>query len=115
MPFLKNYWGWRPINRKSYLQRGCLPLSFKWPKQNRIVSIDRCGRTHCQVLGKKGEGIKHVAFEVDDIKAEMAQLAAEGFTLLNEVPKKGADNKWVGFVHPKSAEGVLVELCQKIK
>tara|TARA_R110000868_G_scaffold154578_1_gene380634 strand:- start:525 stop:662 length:138 start_codon:yes stop_codon:yes gene_type:complete len=45
----------------------------------------------------------------------MAQLAAEGFTLLNEVPKKGADNKWVGFVHPKSAEGVLVELCQKIK
>ncbi|MDO1512872.1 methylmalonyl-CoA epimerase [Maribacter confluentis] len=66
-------------------------------------------------LEKKGEGIHHVAFEVDDIKAEMERLKYEGFTLLNEKPKKGADNKWVAFVHPKSANGVLVELCQEIK
>ncbi|TYZ14243.1 methylmalonyl-CoA epimerase [Hymenobacter lutimineralis] len=65
-------------------------------------------------LEKKPEGIHHVAFEVDDIRAEMARLRAEGFTLLNEEPKRGADNKLVCFVHPKSAAGVLVELCQSI-
>ena len=65
-------------------------------------------------LGKKPEGIHHVAFEVDDIWAEMARLRGEGFLLLNEEPKRGADNKLVCFVHPKSAAGVLVELCQTI-
>ncbi|OUJ74342.1 methylmalonyl-CoA epimerase [Hymenobacter crusticola] len=65
-------------------------------------------------LEKKGEGIHHVAFEVNDIRAEMARLRAEGFVLLNEEPKRGADNKLVCFVHPKSAAGVLVELCQEI-
>ena len=65
-------------------------------------------------LGKKPEGIHHVAFEVDDIRAEMARLRGEGFILLNEEPKRGADNKLVCFVHPKSAAGVLVELCQTI-
>ena len=65
-------------------------------------------------LSKKGEGIHHVAFEVADIRAEMARLREEGFVLLNEEPKLGADNKLVCFVHPKSAAGVLVELCQEI-
>ena len=65
-------------------------------------------------LGKKPEGIHHVAFEVDDIRAEMARLREEGFVLLSEEPKRGADNKLVCFVHPKSAAGVLVELCQTI-
>ncbi|TGE18642.1 methylmalonyl-CoA epimerase [Hymenobacter elongatus] len=65
-------------------------------------------------LGKKPEGIHHVAFEVADIRAEMQRLRQEGFTLLNEEPKRGADNKLVCFVHPKSAAGVLVELCQTI-
>ncbi|MCI1186191.1 methylmalonyl-CoA epimerase [Hymenobacter sp. DH14] len=65
-------------------------------------------------LAKKPEGIHHVAFEVDDIRAEMARLKGEGFVLLNEEPKHGADNKLVCFVHPKSAAGVLVELCQTI-
>lgn len=64
---------------------------------------------------KKGEGIHHIAFEVTDIYAEMARLASEGFTLLNKEPKKGADNKLVCFVHPKDANGVLIELCQEIK
>lgn len=65
-------------------------------------------------IDKKGEGIHHLAFEVSDIRAEMERLRAEGFQLLNEVPARGADNKWVCFVHPKSANGVLVELCQTI-
>ncbi len=65
-------------------------------------------------LSKKPEGIHHVAFEVDDIRAEMERLRGEGFVLLNEEPKRGADNKLVCFVHPKSAAGVLVELCQTI-
>ncbi|MFD2517331.1 methylmalonyl-CoA epimerase [Salinimicrobium flavum] len=65
-------------------------------------------------LEKKGEGIHHIAFAVDDIKAEMERLKGEGYVLLNEEPKKGADNKLVAFLHPKSANGVLVELCQEI-
>ena len=78
-----------------------------------LASIDPTGPI-AKFLEKKGEGIHHVAFEVDDIVAEMARLKSEGFTLLNERPKKGADNKWVAFVHPKSSNGVLVELCQEI-
>jgi len=66
-------------------------------------------------LEKKGEGIHHVAFAVDDIVSEIARLKQEGFQILNETPKKGADNKLVAFLHPKGTNGVLVELCQEIK
>ncbi|MDQ8052348.1 MAG: methylmalonyl-CoA epimerase [Pedobacter sp.] len=66
-------------------------------------------------LEKKGEGIHHVAFLVDDILEEMERLRNEGFVLLNESPKKGADNKMVCFIHPKETNGVLIELCQEIK
>ena len=66
-------------------------------------------------IAKNGEGIHHIAFAVEDIHAEMERLRKEGFILLNEQPKQGADNKLVCFVHPKSANGVLVELCQEIK
>ncbi|MGB5942510.1 MAG: methylmalonyl-CoA epimerase [Leeuwenhoekiella sp.] len=62
-------------------------------------------------IEKKGEGMHHIAYAVDNIEEEMARLKAEGFTVLNDAPKKGADNKWVVFLHPKSAGGVLVELC----
>ena len=65
-------------------------------------------------IDKKGEGMHHIAFEVPDILAEMERLKKEGFTLLNESPKKGADNKLVCFVHPKDSNGVLIELCQTI-
>jgi methylmalonyl-CoA/ethylmalonyl-CoA epimerase len=65
-------------------------------------------------IAKKGEGMHHIAFEVPDIEAEMTRLKNEGFTLLNETPKKGADNKLVCFVHPKDSNGVLIELCQSI-
>ncbi len=66
-------------------------------------------------IAKKGEGIHHIAFDVDDIYAEMERLRNEGFKLLNEEPKKGADNKLICFVHPKGTNGVLIELCQEIR
>ncbi len=66
-------------------------------------------------LEKRGEGIHHIAFEVDDIQVEMERLKGEGFMLLNEQPKPGADNKLVCFLHPKTTNGVLVELCQEMR
>ena len=66
-------------------------------------------------LEKHGEGIHHLAFEVADILSEMSRLKKEGFKLVSEVPKKGADNKLVCFLHPKSTNGVLIELCQEIR
>jgi methylmalonyl-CoA/ethylmalonyl-CoA epimerase len=65
-------------------------------------------------LEKKGEGIHHIAFDVADIVSEMARLRSEGFVVLNETPKKGADNKLVAFLHPKGTNGVLIELCQEL-
>jgi len=65
-------------------------------------------------IEKRGEGIHHIAYDVDDILAEMKRLEGEGFTLLNKEPKKGADNKLVCFLHPKTTNGVLIELCQEI-
>ncbi len=66
-------------------------------------------------IEKRGEGLHHIAFEVTDIHAEMERLAAQGFQLLNKQPKRGADNKLVCFLHPKTTNGVLVELCQTIQ
>lgn len=66
-------------------------------------------------IEKKGEGIHHIAYEVDDILAEMERLKKEGFELINQQPKEGADNKLICFLHPKSTNGVLVELCQEKK
>lgn len=66
-------------------------------------------------IAKKGEGIHHIAFDVEDIFSEVTRLKNEGFIVLNEIPKKGADNKLVVFLHPKSTNGVLIELCQEIR
>ena len=66
-------------------------------------------------IHKKGEGIHHIAFEVEDILLEIKRLKKEGFKIINETPKKGADNKLICFIHPKSSSGVLIELCQEIK
>ncbi|GAA4801893.1 methylmalonyl-CoA epimerase [Litoribaculum gwangyangense] len=66
-------------------------------------------------IEKKGEGIHHIAFDVDDIESEIGRLKKEGFIVLNETPKLGADNKLVAFLHPKTSNGVLIELCQEIK
>ena len=66
-------------------------------------------------IEKHGEGIHHIAFDVEDIRGEIGRLQKAGFTVINDVPRKGADNKLVCFIHPKSANGVLIELCQEIK
>lgn len=66
-------------------------------------------------IEKKGEGIHHIAFDVDDIELEIKRLKKEGFHILDETPKLGADNKLVAFLHPKETNGVLIELCQEIK
>jgi methylmalonyl-CoA/ethylmalonyl-CoA epimerase len=80
-----------------------------------LESIDEEGII-AKFIAKKGEGIHHIAFEVSDIEAEMKRLTDEGFVLLNDKPKPGADNKLICFLHPKNTNGVLVELCMdKVK
>jgi methylmalonyl-CoA/ethylmalonyl-CoA epimerase len=66
-------------------------------------------------IEKRGEGVHHLSFEVDDIKAELARLKAEGFQLIDETPRIGAGGYWIAFIHPKSTNGVLVEISEKIK
>jgi len=79
-----------------------------------LESIDENGVVS-KFIERKGEGLHHIAFEVADIESEMERLKNEGFILLNDKPKAGADNKLVCFLHPKSTNGVLIELCQSIK
>ena len=79
-----------------------------------LLAATKADSPIAKFIEKRGEGIHHIAFEVADIRAEMTRLAAEGFTLLNPEPKRGADNKLVCFLHPKGTNGVLVELCQSI-
>lgn len=78
-----------------------------------LLEATRADSPIAKFIEKKGEGIHHIAFAVDDIRAEMRRLQAEGFQLLNEEPKPGADNKLVCFLHPKGTNGVLIELCQE--
>lgn len=66
-------------------------------------------------IEKRGEGVHHLSFEVDDLKAELARLKAEGFQLIDEEPRRGAGGYWIAFLHPKSTNGVLIEISQKIK
>lgn len=79
-----------------------------------LESIDTNG-VIARFIQKKGEGLHHIAFEVADMEAEIERLKTEGFILLNEIPKPGADNKLVCFLHPKSTNGVLIELCMEKK
>lgn len=83
------------------------------PNKIELLEATKADSPIAKFLEKKGEGIHHIAFAVDDIEKEMARLEKEGFVLLNKIPKQGADNKLVAFVHPKTAGGVLVELCQE--
>lgn len=85
------------------------------PNKIELLEATKPNSPIAKFLEKKGEGIHHVAFAVDDIVSELARLKEEGFVILNETPKKGADNKLVAFLHPKGTNGVLVELCQEIK
>ncbi len=84
------------------------------PNKIELLAATNAESPIAKFLEKKGEGIHHIAFDVDDIVAEIERLKGEGFVVLNETPKKGADNKIVAFLHPKSTNGVLIELCQEI-
>lgn len=79
-----------------------------------LLESDNDSSAISKFITKKGEGIHHMAFEVDNIEDELSRLKSEGFQLINEKPFKGADNKLVAFIHPKSCHGILVELCQEI-
>ena len=79
-----------------------------------LLESDNDSSAISKFIVKKGEGIHHMAFEVDNIEDELSRLKSEGFQLINEKPFKGADNKLVAFIHPKSCHGILVELCQEI-
>ena len=115
---LQNPFTKKILNTKSYKREEVVTehviTSFLQCGPNKIellVATDENSAIH-KFIEKRGEGMHHIAFAVDDIYAEMERLRSEGFILLNEQPKQGADNKLVCFVHPKGTNGVLIELCQ---
>ncbi|WP_133537998.1 methylmalonyl-CoA epimerase [Tenacibaculum caenipelagi] len=85
------------------------------PNKIELLEASNPNSPIAKFIEKKGEGIHHIAFAVDNIKEEIKRLQNEGFIVLNETPKKGADNKLVAFLHPKTTNGVLIELCQEIE
>lgn len=85
------------------------------PNKIELLEATNANSPIAKFIDKKGEGIHHIAFDVADIHIEINRLKKEGFIILNETPKKGADNKWVAFLHPKETNGVLIELCQEIQ
>lgn len=85
------------------------------PNKIELLEATNADSPIAKFIEKKGEGIHHIAFAVSDIESEIARLEKEGFTILNPTPKKGADNKLVAFLHPKTTNGVLIELCQEIE
>ncbi len=108
--------GTPPYKQEEVISEG-VKTSFFMNGPNKIELLEATNPESpiAKFLEKKGEGIHHIAFDVDDIIAEMARLKKEGFVVLNETPKKGADNKLVAFLHPKGTNGVLIELCQEIR
>lgn len=106
----------RPYKRETILSE-FVETSFFKINQTKIELLEATSPDSAiaRFIEKKGEGFHHIAFEVEDILAEMERLKAEGFVLLNEVPKNGADNKLVCFLHPKGTNGTLIELCQEIR
>ena len=98
------------------LSEGVTTSFFKaGPNKIELLEATNSDSSIAKFIEKKGEGIHHIAFAVTDIYSEITRLKSEGFVVLNDTPKKGADNKLVVFLHPKSSNGVLVELCQDIE
>ncbi len=107
--------GEKPYKTEAVESEGVTTSFFKCGESKiELLQATRPDSPINKFIEKKGEGIHHIAFAVEDIKAEVIRLKKEGFVVLNEEPKRGADNKWVVFLHPKSSSGVLVELCQEI-
>ena len=107
----------QPAYKEEEVESEGVKTSFFMNGPNKIELLEATKEDSpiAKFIDKKGEGIHHIAFDVDDIESEILRLKAEGFIVLNEKPKKGADNKLVAFLHPKSTNGVLIELCQEIK
>jgi methylmalonyl-CoA/ethylmalonyl-CoA epimerase len=106
-----------PCYKKEVVETEGVSTAFFRTGESKIELLEATNENSpiAKFINKKGEGIHHVAFEVEKIEAEMKRLAALGFELLNETPKNGADNKLVCFLHPKTTNGVLIELCQEKK
>ena len=110
------FFGEKHYKMEEVLSEGVKTSFFKsGPNKIELLEATNPESPIAKFITKKGEGIHHIAFAVDDIKAEIKRLQNEGFTVLNEVPKKGADNKLVAFLHPNTTNGVLIELCQEIE
>ena len=107
--------GQRPYKRETVESEG-VTTSFYQVGPNKVELLEATNPNSpiAKFLEKNREGLHHIAFEVDDIGSEMERLKESGFILINEVPKRGADNKLICFLHPKSTNGVLIELCQEI-
>ncbi len=106
-----------PPYKEEFVEGEQVKTSFFWSGPNKIELLQGTSPESAitRFVEKKGPGIHHIAFEVEDIVLEMNRLREAGFHVLNDVPKRGADNKLVCFVHPKTTGGVLVELCQSIR
>lgn len=106
-----------PAYKQEEVESEGVKTSFFMNGPNKIELLEATNSESpiAKFLEKKGEGIHHIAFDVEDIEQEIVRLKSEGFIVLNDLPKKGADNKLVVFLHPKSTNGVLIELCQEIK
>lgn len=105
------------VYKEEYVQSESVMTSFLQVGGSKIELLEARSPDSAiaRFIEKRGEGIHHIAFEVEDILAEMRRLQEEGFKILNEQPKRGADNKLICFVHPKDTAGVLIELCQSIQ
>lgn len=110
----KKLLGYKPYKQETVESEG-VDTSFFLSGESKIELLAATNPESpiAKFIEKRGEGIHHIAFAVTDIYAEIARLKAEGFQIINEEPRKGADNKLVAFLHPKSANGVLIELCQE--
>ncbi len=108
--------GQPPYKQEEVVSEG-VKTSFFMNGPNKIELLEATNPESpiAKFIEKKGEGIHHIAFDVANIQEEILRLKNEGFVVLNEIPKKGADNKLVAFLHPKGTNGVLIELCQEIQ
>ncbi|WP_298782130.1 methylmalonyl-CoA epimerase [uncultured Polaribacter sp.] len=105
-----------PYKTEEVASEGVTTSFFKsGPNKIELLQATDSNSPIAKFIDKKGEGIHHIAFAVTDIQSEITRLKKEGFIVLNETPKKGADNKLVAFLHPKATNGVLIELCQEIE
>lgn len=108
--------GTAPYKQEAVVSENVITSFFKTGESKvELLQATHPDSAIAKFIEKRGEGLHHVAFDVEDIHAEIARMKAEGFVFINETPKEGADNKLIAFLHPKSTNGMLVELCMERK